>query len=160
MAIGRLHCCTMHPRTFLVTVLMLAFLVSYWSGCSKTPMAVFMTHQGEVKVKLKVATTPDQRERGLMFETTLPENQGMLFVFEDEEQPRHFWMKHTFVSLDIVFIDTKGVVVDILEHVPVCPYEPCPVYTSQIPSRFALELKAGFVHRHRIEKGSRVKIFY
>jgi uncharacterized membrane protein (UPF0127 family) len=54
-------------------------------------------------VTVEVVDTPKARERGLMFRRTLPKDYGMLFVFPREVWMQ-FWMKNTFVSLDIVFI--------------------------------------------------------
>jgi uncharacterized membrane protein (UPF0127 family) len=127
-------------------------------ACSRSPKAVFVTPSGKIEVRLTIARTAEERERGLMFKSSLADGEGMVFLFEDE-QPRRFWMKHTFVPLDIVFLDETGRVVDVLENLPVCPSEPCPVYTSRFPSRTALELKAGFAARHGIRTGTKVELF-
>ncbi len=59
------------------------------------------------KVKADLALTPEQTERGLMYRDNLDKDKGMLFVF-DEYQEKSFWMKNTFISLDIIFLNPDG----------------------------------------------------
>lgn len=145
-------------RTLAVDLVIVALPLIVTLGCSRPPKAAFVTPAGKIEVRLTVARTAEERERGLMFKNRLDDEEGMLFLFEDE-QPHRFWMKHTFVPLDIVFLDENGCVVDVLENLPICPSEPCPVYSSRVPSRTALELKAGFARRHGIRRGTKVELF-
>ena len=59
---------------------------------------------GDKKYKVEIADTPEKQEKGLMGRKSLPENQGMLFIY-DEPQDLSYWMKDTLISLDIIFID-------------------------------------------------------
>ena len=68
-------------------------------------------------VKARVADTPQKQEKGLMFETELPENEGMLFVFEQDED-QAFWMKNTLIDLDMVFIGSDKKVTFVAEEMP------------------------------------------
>src|SRR4051812_46713073 len=61
------------------------------------------TRSGERAFSIEIAASPSERERGLMFRETMPEDHGMLFVFEDQRQVG-FWMKNTVMPLDLVFI--------------------------------------------------------
>lgn len=58
---------------------------------------------------LVMATTPEQRARGLMFQESLDPDTGMLFIFE-EESPHPFWMKNTLIPLDIIWIRDDKIV--------------------------------------------------
>lgn len=69
------------------------------------------------KVQAAIADTPQSREKGLMFITDLPEDKGMLFVF-DEEQLQQFWMKNTLIDLDMVFIGADKKVTSVSAEVP------------------------------------------
>ncbi|MFZ2507741.1 MAG: DUF192 domain-containing protein, partial [Steroidobacteraceae bacterium] len=71
-----------------------------------------ITATGRHDFKVWIADNDQSRERGLMFVKALPADHGMLFLFE---RPRFtaFWMKNTYLSLDIVFIDANGVVVNV-----------------------------------------------
>jgi hypothetical protein len=103
---------------------------------------------GADTVVAEVARTPDERARGLMFRTAVPDGTGMLFVFP-EPSPHSFWMKDTFVALDIAYIDQNQRIVDIL------PMEPRTTegYSSSGPALFALEVRQGWFAEHGVKVG-------
>lgn len=101
-----------------------------------------------VTVRAELALTPADRERGLMERTSLPEGTGMLFVFPDA-RPLSFWMKNTKIPLDILFFDTDKRFLSAATMQP-CTADPCALYSSRLPARYALEVPAGFVKRHDI----------
>lgn len=72
---------------------------------------------GSKKYKVKLAETPEDQEKGLQNITNLPENEGMLFIFDKPEEVS-FWMKDTKIPLDIVFIDEELVVISVKEGNP------------------------------------------
>lgn len=109
---------------------------------------------------IEIARTPAQREKGLMFRESLPENNGMLFAFDDEA-PRNFWMKNTLIPLDMIFMDKNGEVVSIQANVPPCNEQvtkTCPNYPSLAPARYVLEINAGLAQSHHIQPGSYMDI--
>ena len=69
------------------------------------------------RVSVELALTPEAQARGLMFRETLPRDEGMLFVFQ-EEAPRTFWMKNTLIDLDMVFLDAELKVLKVFHRVP------------------------------------------
>ncbi|MDF1599832.1 DUF192 domain-containing protein [Mesorhizobium sp. YIM 152430] len=104
-----------------------------------------------VSFEIEIADTAERRARGLMFRTDLPEDRGMLFVFE-ETRPVGFWMKNTPSPLDLVFIGEDGRVIDILPGEPFSTASIAP----DGPSRFVLELNQGTSQRVGLAPGTRL----
>jgi len=105
------------------------------------------------EVTVEVAVTDEERRLGLMFRPSLPESRGMLFRFE-RRGILSIWMKNTYVPLDIVFLDERGVVVDISANAVPCKADPCPHYTPRKPANAVLELAAGTAAHHGLGPGS------
>lgn len=105
----------------------------------------------DVCVKAEVAATELEQQRGLMERESLAQDQGMLFVFE-EEKARAFWMKNMQLPLDIIWADAYKKIVDIHEKVPPCK-ESCPPIIPKAPAKFVLEVFSGFTEKNRIEVG-------
>jgi uncharacterized membrane protein (UPF0127 family) len=146
------------PGQWHIGAMVFLILVLAPCACSqKEPMAVLSTPEGPRKILLELAKTEQEKARGLMFRTRLDENRGMLFFLEKEEHPS-FWMRNTYISLDILFLSREGVVVDLYERVSPCALDPCPVYPSRYPAIYALELKGGFVARYLVRKGDRISL--
>lgn len=103
---------------------------------------------------VEVAATPIAGKCGLSHRISLPEHQGMLFVYPD---PRHltFWMKDTSIPLSIAFLDDTGLILSIQKMVPMQVEER---YRSHFPARYALEVNQGWFAKHGIEVGDVVKI--
>ena len=119
--------------------------------------ATFSTHQQEVRTDaLGVADSPEERRVGLMGVETLDEDDGMVFVF-DGEQDGSFWMKDTLIPLSIAFWGEEGRLLDILEMEP-CTADPCPTYSSRAPYTYALEMNAHWFDDRGIEIGDRVEL--
>lgn len=112
---------------------------------------------GGQRINVEVANTPAERQKGLMYRTDLRENQGMLFIFPNQQQ-RRFWMKNTRIPLDIVFIDSGGEVINVeqADPEPGVPEKDLKQYRSERPAKYVLELNQGFSASHNIEKGSKV----
>jgi uncharacterized protein len=101
---------------------------------------------------VEMALTPEEQAKGLMFRKELPEGQGMLFDFR-QEQPTSFWMKNTYVSLDMIFIRGDGRILRIAENT-------VPLSEALVPSggpvRAVLEVVAGTAKKLGIAPGDRV----
>jgi hypothetical protein len=105
---------------------------------------------------IEIADEEAERMRGLMDRISMPENAGMLFIFERDE-PRSFWMKNTYISLDIIYINSNKEIVSIQKYTQ-------PKTTSSIPSEkpamYVLEVNAGFTDSHGIKPGDKIEFTY
>ncbi len=97
-----------------------------------------------VRVVAEVADTPSARRRGLMFRRHLPRNGGMLFVFERSAQ-RSFWMRNTYLSLDMIFIAADRRIVGVVEEATPHSLEPRAVEGESL---YVLEVRGGFAREH------------
>lgn len=107
-------------------------------------------------VRLELAISDRERELGLMFRDSLAEDAGMLFIF-DSDAGWPFWMKNTFIPLDVLWLDRAGVIVDLRTDVQPCRRDPCPSYAPRAPARAALELKAGVATAHSLAIGQALR---
>lgn len=108
---------------------------------------------GHKVLPIEIAASREQLSYGLMNRTVLPENYGMLFIF-DKEEPRTFWMKNTFVDLSIGFFDKNKKLVDIqdMKAVKSVMEEP-QTYSSKAPAMYALEVPMGWFKKNKINLG-------
>lgn len=113
-----------------------------------------LTQDGRtITLTLELATTEASRAKGLMHRRSLPEDHGMLFVYDDE-QIVYMWMKNTLIPLDMLFIDADGIIAHIVPDRQ--PHDLRPV-SSVHPVRYVLELPAGSVDRHGISIGDTLR---
>lgn len=124
------------------------------SSPNQAPTAVTLHDQ---RFSVELATDDAQRQRGLMMRTSLAPDHGMLFVFPGAD-PQAFWMKNTLIPLDILYFDTDRRLVSMQLNVPPCKADPCPVYPSDAPARYVLELSAGTARRIGAQVGDALKI--
>ncbi len=111
---------------------------------------LFTDAPGSPRLSVELARTEPEKERGLMFRTKMPDDQGMLFSWNNEE-PRTFWMHNTCLPLDMMFIARDGTITGILEQVPTLNDEgrgvPC-------PAAYVLEVNAGWSRSHGVKSGT------
>jgi uncharacterized membrane protein (UPF0127 family) len=119
------------------------------------PQPACVTPAG-ARIVVEPAITDEERALGLMFRDSLPEDHGMLFVF-DADGTLPFWMKNTFIPLDFVWLSGGGEVVEVLPDVPPCRLDPCPSYSNVKPARAMLELNAGAAARLGLKPGVRLR---
>ena len=106
-----------------------------------------------VSIDIEIAETDSARQRGLMQRESLPEQSGMLFIF-DREEPQGFWMGNTPLSLDLIFVDADSQIVDVDKYNR--PYDPSTI-ASDAPAQFVVEVPAGFADTYGISETGRVR---
>lgn len=97
--------------------------------------------------------------RGMMFRESLPEDRGMLFTHGAPGR-YSYWMYQVKIPLDIIWMDAKGYVVEILPKVPPCPSKSareCPSYGGKEDAQYVLELAAGVAAKHGLRVGDRLQ---
>ena len=137
--------------SFLFFFLLTSFPQEPWAQEGKKSLLP-LTIKGKT-IKVEVARTEKEKERGLMFRERLGKDEGMLFVYEREER-LSFWMKNTRLPLSIAFIDKGGRIVDIQDMEPFS----LETHMSAYPARYALEMNRGWFAREGIKVGDLVKI--
>jgi uncharacterized membrane protein (UPF0127 family) len=112
-----------------------------------------------VSVSAESARTPAERSKGLMYRTSMGELEAMLFSFEESTRLT-FWMYHTRIPLTIIFLDEAFRIVDMQNMAPCLGEDSgaCPIYTSRLNARHAIEVNQGFVEKYHIMLGDHVRI--
>lgn len=110
---------------------------------------VFDEAPASPRVAVEHARTPASRQRGLMYRTSLGEDEGMLFTWPSEAV-RSFWMRNTCLPLDMLFLSEEGVILGIVEQVPVLNDTPRSI---PCPAAHVLEVNAGWCRAHGVEPG-------
>ncbi|HEX3061564.1 MAG TPA: DUF192 domain-containing protein [Usitatibacter sp.] len=129
-----------------------AFAVACWSAAAAD--IAFKTSNVKVgphPLKVELAVTEEQRERGLMFRKALGRDEGMVFVF-DEPAYQSMWMKNTLIPLSVAFLDGDGRILNILDMQP----ETLDTHTSAGPARYAIESNIGWFERNKVKAGDKV----
>ena len=107
------------------------------------------TNSGTLNLTVEVADTDEKRAQGLMNRQTLAADAGMIFVFDTEEQ-LSFWMKNTYVSLDMIFLSADKEIVYIEEGTTPLSTE---LITPDVAAQYVLEVNAGYVAANGIAAG-------
>ena len=107
----------------------------------------------EISFEIEIAATQKEQAQGLMNRTSLAENAGMLFIFNDDAE-RGFWMKNTLIPLDMIFIRADGKIHRIHENA--VPEDLTTIY-SQGPVAAVLEINGGLSSKIGLKKGDIVK---
>ena len=123
------------------------------AGTPEATLTIINSASERVPVRVEIANTRDEQERGLMERTELPEDAGMLFVF-NRERILSFWMKNTLIPLSIAYINSDRRIIDIQEMQPLDET----THPSAEPAQYALEVNQGFFADHGIEVGNEVEL--
>jgi uncharacterized membrane protein (UPF0127 family) len=140
----------MPRRSFAAAAALVLTLTSAWALDRNT---VEIASKGGVHVfTVEIADTEAAREKGLMYRKSLPPGQGMLFDFHSD-QPVRFWMKNTYIPLDMIFIRSDGRILNIAENTT-------PMSENEVPSagpvQAVLEVRGGTARKLGIAPGDRV----
>ena len=144
-------------------IVLAALSLAVLAGCRQEPLPkVPVTKEsrpgrvqlviGGARLWVEVAEDEAARSQGLMYRRQMPEDEGMLFVFE-YPQPLSFWMKNTYLPLDIAFVARDGSILNILRMKPL---DEDPRYLSQGPALYAIEANAGWFQSQGIKAGDKV----
>jgi uncharacterized membrane protein (UPF0127 family) len=108
------------------------------------------------RIEAEVADTDSKRALGLMFRESLSPDRGMLFIFP-RPAVHPFWMKNCRFPIDILWLGADKTIVRIIERVPPCPDDPCPVYDPRVEALYAIEVAAGFAQREGLKTGMKIR---
>lgn len=141
----------------LVLLVMLLVSVSLFLGGPKESEIIIVEFPNGKTMETEVASTPEKLLFGLAFREGLPAGTGMLYIFEStglhRVQTRQFR-----IPVDMVWVDESHHVVHLLEQVPPCAQDPCPLYgPPPEPVRYLIEAEAGYVRREGITTGMELK---
>jgi uncharacterized membrane protein (UPF0127 family) len=144
--------------------------ISFFGSCKKEPKKVIKTEpitftkEGELtiskqkvdtlitKLDVEFAETEYETQTGLMYRTSMEDNQGMLFIFEDERM-HSFYMKNTEIALDIIFLKSDLTIASFQENTQ--PLNENGL-SSQVPIQYVLEVNAGLAEKWLLEVGDKV----
>ena len=145
--------------SFLLAVLVLVLTIFAISFNAQPKGQVMADVSPEAKVcfrehcfRVELAKTPVEQARGLMFREHLDEGNGMLFVYENEAV-RTFWMKNTYIPLDIIWLDSDRKVIQIKRNAQPCDSNTCPTIGSKVKSRYVLEFNGGIAEKIELKTG-------
>jgi uncharacterized membrane protein (UPF0127 family) len=102
-------------------------------------------------LKVEIAASDPQRERGLMFREKMARDDGMLFVF-DEPAYHSMWMKNTLIPLSVAFLDSQGTILNILDMEP----QTLDAHMAAGPAVYAIETNKGWFAAKKIKAGDKV----
>jgi len=105
---------------------------------------------GSARVVAEIARTEVERERGLMFRKSLADGEGMLFIFDKDEQLA-FWMKNTLIPLSLAYVASDGTIRQIVDLQP----ESLASVQAERSVRYALEVPRGWFDRAGVRVGDR-----
>jgi len=143
----------------LIAIIFALLLIFLFFLPHKAKISFFNEGQKVVEIKVDVAKTPQEQQKGLMGKSSLANLAGMIFVFINEQE-RFFWMKNTLISLDMIFLDKNKKIVKIFKNVLPCQKDPCPSYSSEFPSQYVIEVNSGFCDKYGIDKMTKVVLYF
>jgi len=147
-------------RKKIITLVLLVILlvsVGLFLGGPKESEIIIVEFPNGKTMETEVASTPEKLLFGLAFREGLPADTGMLYIFESTGLHR-VQTKQFRIAVDMLWVDESRHVVHILEHVPPCAQDPCPLYgPPSEPVRYLIEADAGYVRREGIAAGMELK---
>ncbi|RPD42180.1 DUF192 domain-containing protein [Chitinophaga barathri] len=103
-------------------------------------------------IDIEIAETDEERAKGLMDRKSMEDTQGMLFIFSAPEE-QSFWMKNTYISLDIMYVNEKFEIVSIQKYATPLSEESLPSYKK---AQYVVETNAGFADKYKIAFGDKI----
>lgn len=118
---------------------------------AQSAMPVMELTAGMHRIEAEVAATDPNRQLGLMNRKSMPQQHGMLFVF-NHENTHCMWMRNTFLPLSVAFVDANGVIINIEDMKPQTEVNHC----AKQPARYALEMNLGWFAQRGIKPGVKI----
>ena len=143
----------------------IVFLSILASACGRSPEAELQEFNTRpvilpdgTRIQAEVVTHQIDMARGLMFRDSLPEGRGMLFVHGSPAK-YSYWMYQVKIPLDIIWMDGRGRIVEVVENAPPCdkPSSQCPNFGGTQDALVVLELPGGSARRHGVATGEFIK---
>ena len=153
----------------IVSIFLMTFILFSCGDDTKEPevetVVIEFKKEGELEIlkngevtktiDIEIAETPYERETGLMYRESMEDNQGMLFIFPDAA-PRSFYMKNTYIPLDIIYMSNDTTVVSFKENAQPRDESLIP---SNAPAKFVLEINGGKMAEWNIEIGDGMRFY-
>ncbi len=136
-------------------LLLICFFISPVVWADELPekrVLIIQTDLGEHYFETDIADTPQLQERGLMYKKNIPMNYAMTFLFEKPKIIR-MWMKNTYIPLDMIFFDEKGIIVSLKENA--APHDLIHI-SSKRNALGVVELNAGLIQKKKIRIGDKI----
>jgi uncharacterized membrane protein (UPF0127 family) len=138
-------------KTALITLMLMASGATLAQDTPQLNLQRATITAGLFQINAQLAVTPEQRQIGLMFRREMPQNEGMLFVFEQASQ-QCFWMKNTLLPLTAAFVAEDGTIVNLADMKPQTTDPHC----STKPVRYVLEMNQGWFAKKGVKAGARL----
>lgn len=120
----------------------------------KTADAYFPIHVGEKVVRVQIAATMPEMQRGLMGRAFIAADEGMVFLYEKPQQ-MNFWMRNTPTPLDIGFFQADGTLGEIYQ---LYPFDETPVASLGTDYTLALEMNQGWFAKNEVKPGAKINL--
>ncbi|MFN8392693.1 MAG: DUF192 domain-containing protein [Bdellovibrionota bacterium] len=135
------------------------WLIFALSACTESRPSVDLTFKSadtalSPVIRAEVVSRRSEKQMGLMYRKELGSDEGMLFVFR-EEKPRTFWMKNTYLELDMIFLDHDFHVVSVVKRA--VPLTETP-RESVKPAQYVLEVRGGSAETWKVGEGVRAEV--
>ena len=118
---------------------------------AQSAMPVMELTAGMHRIEAEVAANDPNRQLGLMNRKSMPQQHGMLFVF-NHQNTHCMWMRNTLLPLSVAFVDANGVIINIADMKPQTEDNHC----AKQPARYALEMNLGWFAQRGIKPGTKL----
>jgi len=131
------------------------YIEQYEPPFTKNGELLFISKNNDTikQIDIEISDNELKREQGLMWRSKMADSIGMLFIFENEK-PLSFWMKNTYFSLDILYLNESLEIVTIRKNTIPFSEESIP---SDIPSKYVVEVVSDFCYLNNIEIGDKIE---
>ena len=145
-------------KNFKISIISLISLI-FLTACNNQKIQGEQTEKFIIinnhKIYIEIADTSEKRAQGLSNRDSLPEDHGMLFIF-DTYQKSAFWMKDMRFPIDIIWI-RDDIIVDITKNVSILEGSELKHYFPSQQVNYVLEVNSGIVEKYKIKIGQKIR---